>query len=165
MSSLHLGNHQVGGTYAAQRQGSVENVGRREPHVEHARRRPDLLLDGLEKGDDVVSRATLDLRHPLGVGRLGPAHLGHRVFRDLAKLGHRLGGGKLHFEPRGVLRRLVPKPAHFRAGIAADHRGMRRLSVGCRKDGPKRRQNDILSRSRGAANQFDGRESRAAGKQ
>ena len=77
--------------------------------------------DILEKCDDIVIRALLDLVDVFDDKRRLPSN-GHRVFPgNRADFGHAFTGQQLDLEPDFQLALLTPKRAHLRQGVAVNH--------------------------------------------
>ena len=104
-----------------QRQRRIEHVGRREPEMQPASRRADLLGHRGRERDDVMLRGLLDL-----VDAFGP-HAGAR--RDIPRRrlvnepggGHRVGRRDLDPQPGLVLALVAPDATHLGVGIAWNH--------------------------------------------
>ena len=119
-----------------ERRRRVEHVGGRQPVVEPASDRPQVLGDRVDEGREVVLRALLDLGDALGRRRNGAlAHLGRGIGGDGADLGPSLERGQLDLEQAREPALLRPDALHVRAGIAGDHRGKSRERAGL----PRRR--------------------------
>ena len=84
-----------------------------------------------QEGDDVMLGLALDLVDPRHVeGRipgLGPDRL-RRFLWDCADFRQRISRMRLDLEPDLEAGLGLPDGGHFRAGIAGDHRGLRRIA-------------------------------------
>src|SRR5260370_42502081 len=93
-----------------------------------ARCASDRLSDIFQKRDDVVIRSLFNVEDPWN-GKTGPVpNLCSILFRNLAKLCHRLAGEHFNFQPDFKLSLVGPDLAHFWPGITVDHvRKIKRL--------------------------------------
>src|SRR5712671_5367919 len=83
----------------------------------------DRFSDIFQKRDDVVIRSLFDVEDPWN-GKPGPLpNLCSILFRNLAKLCHRLAGEHFNFQPDFKLSLVRPDFAHLRPGITVDHAG------------------------------------------
>ena len=103
-------------------QSRVEDVRRRQPVVQPATHRPQLFLDCVDEGGEVVLRPRLDLGDALRRRSAGTLpDLGQRVTRDDAGCGPALERCKLHLEPPRELSLVRPDCLHGRTGVTLDH--------------------------------------------
>src|SRR6478736_4395225 len=79
--------------------------------------RPDDFGDRCGEGDHVVLRGLFDLVDACDVERALGAELASRILRHDAGVGHGLGGGYFHLEPRLITALLAPDATHFRVRI------------------------------------------------
>ena len=114
--------HEGSGLPDLQRQRSVQHVRRGQAVVEPAALLAQLLRDRVDERGDVVMRARLDLRHPLGTRRYRPRpDRGDRLRRHDPRLGPPLERRQLDVEPPAQLRLVRPDRRHGRAGVARNH--------------------------------------------
>ena len=122
---VDVGDQEIGGAGELHRQAGVEHVRRGHALMNEARLRPDDFGEVGEEGDDVVLGLALDRIDALdvedGVPGLGPDRL-RGLGRNDAKLGLRIGGVGLDFEPDAEAGLRLPDGGHLRPGIARDHR-------------------------------------------
>src|SRR5207237_5231179 len=86
-----------------------------------ARCRSDRFSDIFQKRDDVVIRSLFDVEDPRN-GKPRPLpNLRSVLFRNLAKLCHRLAGQHFNFQPDFKLSMVRPDLAHLWPGITVDH--------------------------------------------
>ena len=114
--------HERPGLADLERQRGVEHVRRGEAVVEPAPFLAELLRHRVDERGDVVVRARLDLRHPLGARRHRPRpDRVDRLVRHDAGLGPPVERRQLDVEPAPQLRLVRPDRRHGRAGVARNH--------------------------------------------
>ena len=99
----------------------IDDVRRGEAKVQPARRRTGLLGDRGGERNDVVLGRLFDLLDTRDIERRAGTQLTGSVGGDDAGLSHRVGRGKLHFEPRFVATLLAPDRPHLRVCVSPDH--------------------------------------------
>src|SRR4030095_8602976 len=76
-----------------------------------------------EKSDDVVIGSLFDFEDLRDRESRSLSNLSSVLFRNLAKLCHRLAGEHFNFQPDLKLSLVRPDSAHLRPGITVDHAG------------------------------------------
>src|SRR6266540_4552971 len=113
---------QPAGVLDLERERGVDDVRGRQPVMEPASLRPELLADRVDEGRSVVIGDALDLGNALRRrdDRTAP-DLGRVVRRNRADLGPRLQCRELDVEPTPELALVRPDPGHGRTGVPGDH--------------------------------------------
>ena len=126
---VDVGDQDVAGALQLHGEAGVEHVRGGHALVHEARVGADELGEMREKGDDVMPGHALDLVDAVDierdVSRLLPDRPG-ALLRDDAEVGQRVAGVRLDFEPDAEPRLRRPQRDHIGAGIAGDHRRVRR---------------------------------------
>jgi len=110
--------------------GRIQDVRRRQPHVDEASVFPDPLRHGGQEGDDVVFGRLFDLVDPRGIeaGLFLDVPEGGR--RDLSQAGEGLACEDFDVEPRLIAVFLAPNGGHLFTGVSGNQCGLSFL-VGC----------------------------------
>ncbi len=128
--AVDAGEQQLARLAQDEGQRGVDDVGGRQPVVEPARLRPDLLGHRLGEREHVVVGAPLDLARPVDVDARASANGLDRLGRDDAELAPGVERGELDLEPRLQPSLVAPQRAEGRPGVAVDHGCSLRVGLG-----------------------------------
>ena len=99
----------------------VDDVGRRQPEVQPARRRPDVLGNRGRKRDDVVLSGFFDGRDAGDVELRFLSNVARGIVRNDSSLGHRLGSRNFNLQPGLESPLFAPDAPHVGVCVARNH--------------------------------------------
>ena len=111
----------IGGLDHQNGQRGVQDIGGSQAQVQVAGRRPDLLGNGFDKGNDVVLRDPLESLDARWIDMGLSANLPDCRRGDQPFLRQSLAGQKLDLQPRLIFARRLPDRFQVRPGIAINH--------------------------------------------